>query len=1004
MQSTTTARLPGIVFKPEPPRLREPLPRMDIAAFVGFAASGPIDVPVPVEDITRFREIFGADLRLAWDAERQQMQYAHLGVAVEAFFRNGGRRCWVVRVTQRHHTTGQSLATSNHFVVPGLVGVHPEHVTLAVARAASQGSWSDGLRVSAMQQSQPLTVVRCLANEQMYVIDFEDTAEPIVPHDLVLLRFANHQVWLFAFVDTVRRESPRHARVQAQKAQCFWFLRQMQASPPPAVASATLIAPHETLDVLVTRLTLPADEDVPYEVELDARELAPGKAPVVGEILRIVFANAPTLFLPIEAQTEIASFDDTVHIRTTQGYWYISHASGEARAFMSPPQLPAAERLTFRMRAWPDDKSSVQMDSLAFHSDHPRAWTQLPTDREVFWPAYRREGSFAPSQLFRDAAAPRFPLAGPESKAAMYLPLGMPRLPDATAALGPVQAPGAHTALSRDGLEVFNAALFLDPDLRDIGLRALLPEANHKLYLQQPENHTQGEPLLGLHSLLPLDEVTLVAVPDAVHTGWEARAAQPSPDPLPAPYLHLQPVTHQPEAYQLAWSAVSQNATYIVEEATDPTFTRSRIVYTGEATASMMARHPECPQWYYYRVRAALGGQTTPWSNTVSRRVPTQDFEACDAVVLTAPGLDLLPSSSPPEAESTLSWTEVDGATQYVVEEATDPGFVTPNLIYTGPGRRCTIRRRTDGVYYYRARAEHDTVSGPWSNTVSQVAPTPGWVMHARSIYTDTDLLAVHRAMLRMYAARGDLLAVLTLPRHYREPETVSHVATLVPPQNSEAEALSYAALYHPWTVMRMHEGNPETFLRAVPPDGPVCGAMAATALARGAWIAPANTPFDGVLSLDPDFSRDAWQTLYESQVNLLRRDPRGFLVMSAQTLSASDDLRPINVRRLLILLRRLALREGTTFVFEPNSSNFRRAVQRRFEQFLDELYVRGAFAGRTPETAYRVVTDESVNTRTSIEQGRFIVEMRVAPSRPLAFITVRLIQEGPGGLTIQER
>ena len=41
-------------------------------------------------------------------------------------------------------------------------------------------------------------------------------------------------------------------------------------------------------------------------------------------------------------------------------------------------------------------------------------------------------------------------------------------------------------------------------------------------------------------------------------------------------------------------------------------------------------------------------------------------------------------------------------------------------------------------------------------------------------------------------------------------------------------------------------------------------------------------------------------------------------MVLSADTLSDDPDLRPINVRRLLILLRRLALRLGATYVFEP--------------------------------------------------------------------------------------
>ena len=96
-----------------------------------------------------------------------------------------------------------------------------------------------------------------------------------------------------------------------------------------------------------------------------------------------------------------------------------------------------------------------------------------------------------------------------------------------------------------------------------------------------------------------------------------------------------------------------------------------------------------------------------------------------------------------------------------------------------------------------------------------------------------------------------------------------------------------------------------------------------------------------------------------------------------------------------MILLRRLALRLGATYVFEPHSPAFRRLVERGFTEMLDQMFVRGAFAGARPDTAYQVVADETLNTSQSVDQGRFIVELRVAPSLPLTFVTVRFIQTG---------
>jgi phage tail sheath protein FI len=147
------------------------------------------------------------------------------------------------------------------------------------------------------------------------------------------------------------------------------------------------------------------------------------------------------------------------------------------------------------------------------------------------------------------------------------------------------------------------------------------------------------------------------------------------------------------------------------------------------------------------------------------------------------------------------------------------------------------------------------------------------------------------------------------------------------------------------------------------------------------------------VVALTPVIDRRRWLDLQLAQINLVRQEARGFVVMNADTLSNDPDLRLINVRRLLMLLRRLALREGFRYVFEPNDDAFRRLVQRSFEGLLDQMFVRGAFAGTTAATSYQVVTSNTLNTRQSVEEGRLIVELRVAPSLPMSFLTIRLVQ-----------
>src|SRR5436853_6541491 len=158
MVTRTSRRLPGFHFEGQSPQLAEALPRMDVAVFVGFAASGPLDTPVALEDAAQFAAIFGEDAPLVWDQERDQQIYAHLAPAVRAFFRNGGSRCWVVRVAG-------TKARSNDFPVPAPAMAtfdstgHLERIHPAFAQARSEGDSSDSVRLSTGLLSRPLELI-----------------------------------------------------------------------------------------------------------------------------------------------------------------------------------------------------------------------------------------------------------------------------------------------------------------------------------------------------------------------------------------------------------------------------------------------------------------------------------------------------------------------------------------------------------------------------------------------------------------------------------------------------------------------------------------------------------------------------------------------------------------------------------------------------------------------------------------------------------------------------
>src|SRR5262249_42628309 len=98
-----------------------------------------------------------------------------------------------------------------------------------------------------------------------------------------------------------------------------------------------------------------------------------------------------------------------------------------------------------------------------------------------------------------------------------------------------------------------------------------------------------------------------------------------------------------------------------------------------------------------------------------------------------------------------------------------------------------------------------------------------------------------------------------------------------------------------------------------------VVGMMARRASERGAWVAPANEPLRDVLAVVPPLARSGVVELQQVQVNALHQEPRGFLALSADTLSDDPMLWPVSVRRLLGLLRRVLVRAGAEWTFEPH-------------------------------------------------------------------------------------
>jgi hypothetical protein len=1023
---TTTRRLPGLRFETQSPPLADSLPRMDVAVFIGFAAAGPINQPVVIEDSAQFAEIFGEDAQLAWDAERGLMMRAYLGPTVRDFFRQGGRRCWIIRVARD--------AKYNYFPLPALLEFRPNgDLFPAFARARSEGSWSDSIRVSTSLQTRPIEVTGASFAEHEFELGPNSPGD-VQPGDLLRFKLRDEGYGLFGVVESANAVKPpstedisarqgRMARRRSLRVRCakpLWFnthwlagLSRKRVSPvtranddgssgpllndvfhwslsdqgqtftlhfkAPAVtppAGAKLLVDYFDAQLLLT-VQMPVDEDAPLTETVHVsgrveRLILPSPSQVLvfnnksesralGVVQRatlesgkiklicpITLAAAPTPGTVLRVDFETRQLWLTVLSARS-----IDDANGSSAAVQiegegfwrlaGPPVLPPetkveAERLNFDLILQETADKSRRLSDLGFDERHSRYWGAWPTDEQRYQGMRTLAFVADPNRVTEREL---FPLAESHSNSSdsnreVYLPLAMPFI--AGASQGAIA--NSQTPLVRDGLAIFRPDGTVQGFDSDLFLDPAMLDTNVESLLSTADYLRYQSPtpqsLKGIYAALDIEEATIIAVPDAVHRRWTLQ-----------PEEQLQPGASDPLPH---------------------------------------------PKWWRY-----LDCNPPPDKTPLADKPAWENFLDCDLRVVEAPKWIEAQMLGGTIAQV---WSTIEGATRYVVEESRNPSWNESEVVYDGPQTRLVIYSRSSGYYFYRVRAETAAATSEWSTGITVRANIRNqWLVEKKEEYKADALLDVQRALLRLCAARADLMAVLTMPEHYREDDAITHTEILT---LGEDRATSYGALYHPWLITR-RDDLLEPW-QVVPPDGAACGVMAQRAITRGAWTAPANELLRGVVALAPPLTAGRRLELQDAQINILRHEPRGFLSLCADTLSRDVDLRPINVRRLLILLRRLALRLGETYVFEPNDDSFRRLVQRGFEAVLDQMFARGAFAGRTAATSFQVVTDESINTPRSVDQGRFIVELRVAPSLPLTFITVRLVQTNDRSLVTEGR
>jgi phage tail sheath protein FI len=204
----------------------------------------------------------------------------------------------------------------------------------------------------------------------------------------------------------------------------------------------------------------------------------------------------------------------------------------------------------------------------------------------------------------------------------------------------------------------------------------------------------------------------------------------------------------------------------------------------------------------------------------------------------------------------------------------------------------------------------------------------------------------------------------------------------------------AFATLYYPWIkVSNPAATNGDTEIM-VPPSGHMAGIWARTDDTRGVWKAPANEVIRGALDVEMNITKAEQSLLNPIGINCIRPfGTRGIRVWGARTLSSNTDWTYVNVRRLFNMIE-TTIMNGTQFaVFEPNDQKLWEGLKRTVGAFLRGLWRDGALFGATAEQAFFVKCDNETNPPESIDQGKVIVEVGIAPVKPAEFVVFRISQ-----------
>ena len=194
----------------------------------------------------------------------------------------------------------------------------------------------------------------------------------------------------------------------------------------------------------------------------------------------------------------------------------------------------------------------------------------------------------------------------------------------------------------------------------------------------------------------------------------------------------------------------------------------------------------------------------------------------------------------------------------------------------------------------------------------------------------------------------------------------------------------NYASTYWPWVQIEDPNSGKYTYQS---PTFMAVQTYALTDNVAAPWFAPAglNRGLAGpqVVRADVRLNKNQRDVLYAGRVNPIATFvQQGVVIWGQKTLQFRQSaLDRINIRRLLLQVRRLVSAASLTLVFEQNDQTLRDQFLAKVEPLLLQIQNQRGL------TAFNVVMDDSNNTSDTIDRNVLVGKIQLQPTRTAEFI-----------------